>query len=121
MAVLGLTFKPNTDDLREAPSLVNIPLFLDDGATVKAWDPVGVENYKRHFPSELQYCDTIEETLRDAHICFIFTEWPEVKALKPDTFKELMKKQLSWMDVTATIPILSRSQGLCTTPSGVWK
>lgn len=94
VAVLGLTFKPNTDDLREAPSLVNIPLFLDDGATVKAWDPVGVENYKRHFPSELQYCDTIEETLRDADICFIFTEWPEVKALKPETFKDLMKKAI---------------------------
>ena len=47
VAVLGLTFKPGTDDLREAPSLVNIPLFLEDGARVKAWDPVGVPNYRK--------------------------------------------------------------------------
>ena len=41
VAVLGLTFKPGTDDLREAPSLVNIPIMMEDGANVKAWDPVG--------------------------------------------------------------------------------
>ncbi|MEY8426674.1 UDP-glucose/GDP-mannose dehydrogenase family protein [Lachnospiraceae bacterium 46-15] len=94
VAVLGLTFKPNTDDLREAPSLVNIPIMLDDGATVKAWDPVGVENYKKKYPDELQYCDTIEETLKDADICFIFTEWQEVKDLKPKDFKRWMKKAI---------------------------
>ena len=94
VAVLGLTFKPNTDDLREAPSLVNIPIMLDDGATVKAWDPVGVENYKKKYPDELQYCDTIEETLKDADIRFIFTEWQEVKDLKPEDFKRLMKKAI---------------------------
>ena len=94
VAVLGLTFKPNTDDLREAPSLVNIPIMLDDGATVKAWDPVGVENYKKKYPDELQYCDTIEETLKDADICFIFTEWQAVKDLKPEDFKRLMKKAI---------------------------
>ena len=94
VAVLGLTFKPNTDDLREAPSLVNIPIMLDDGATVKAWDPVGEENYKKKYPDELQYCDTIEETLKDADICFIFTEWQEVKDLKPEDFKRLMKKAI---------------------------
>lgn len=76
VAVLGLTFKPGTDDLREAPSLVNIPLMLEDGAKVKAWDPVGVDNYKKHYPDEIEYCDTIEETLDNADICFIFTEWP---------------------------------------------
>ena len=47
VAVLGLTFKPGTDDLREAPSLVNVPLILDDGATIHAWDPVGVANFER--------------------------------------------------------------------------
>ena len=94
VAALGLTVKPNTDDLREAPSLVNIPIMLDDGATVKAWDPVGVENYKKKYPDELQYCDTIEETLKDADICFIFTEWQEVKDLKPEDFKRLMKKAI---------------------------
>lgn len=91
VAVLGLTFKPGTDDLREAPSLVNIPMLLEDGAKVKAWDPVGVNNYKKHFPNEIEYCDTIEKTLENADICFIFTEWPEVKTLDVMTYKALMR------------------------------
>lgn len=91
VAVLGLTFKPGTDDLREAPSLVNIPIMLEDGAKVKAWDPVGVENYKRFYPNEIQYCDTIENTIEDADICFIFTEWREVKEMDVLLYKALMR------------------------------
>lgn len=91
VAVLGLTFKPGTDDLREAPSLVNIPIMLEDGAKVKAWDPVGVENYKKLFPNEIEYCGTIEKTLEDADICFIFTEWPEVKQLDVMLYKAQMR------------------------------
>lgn len=91
VAILGLTFKPGTDDLREAPSLVNIPILLDDGAFVKAWDPVGVPNFKKKVPEGITYCDTIFDTLKDADICFVFTEWPEVKALKPELFLSAMK------------------------------
>ncbi|MCD7830122.1 MAG: UDP-glucose/GDP-mannose dehydrogenase family protein, partial [Clostridiales bacterium] len=69
IAVLGLTFKPETDDLREAPSLVNIPILLDDGAEVCAWDTVGVNNYKKFYPDEITYCDTIEEALQEADLC----------------------------------------------------
>lgn len=94
VAVLGLAFKPGTDDLREAPSLVNIPILLDDGANIKAWDPVAVANYKKYYPNEITYCDTIEETLKDADICFIFTEWQEVKDLPAETYRELMKKAI---------------------------
>lgn len=94
VAVLGLTFKPGTDDLREAPSLVNIPLFLDDGARVKAWDPVGVKNYKKIYPNEIEYCDSIEQTLEDADICLIFTEWPEVKAMNVTLFEKQMKRAI---------------------------
>ncbi len=94
VAVLGLTFKPGTDDLREAPSLVNIPLLLDDGAKVKAWDPVGVKNFKKHYPDEIEYCDTIEETITDADICFIFTEWEDVTQLDVNLYKKLMKKPI---------------------------
>lgn len=92
VAVLGLTFKPGTDDLREAPSLVNIPILLDDGCTVKAWDPVGVQNYKMHYPNEILYCDTIQEALQDADLCLIFTEWDEVKNLDVAEYEKLMKK-----------------------------
>ena len=75
IAVLGLTFKPGTDDLREAPSLVNIPIFLDEGCEIKAWDPAGVENYKKKYPTEIIYCDSIDEAIKDADLCVIFTEW----------------------------------------------
>lgn len=91
VAVLGLTFKPGTDDLREAPSLVNIPVILDDGASVKAWDPVGVERFKQKCTGNIQYCNSIEDTLNDADICFIFTEWPQVKGLDPHIFEKCMK------------------------------
>ncbi|MEH7492711.1 UDP-glucose dehydrogenase family protein [Neobacillus niacini] len=94
VAVLGLTFKPGTDDLREAPSLVNIPIMLEDGANVKAWDPVGVENFKKKYPGEITYCNTIEDTIKDADVCFIFTEWDEVKDFDLSKYSELMKNPI---------------------------
>lgn len=94
VAVLGLTFKPGTDDLREAPSLVSIPILLDDGARVRAWDPVGVENYKKYYPTQIEYCQTPEETLKDADLCLIFTEWPQVRALSPAVFREQMRRPI---------------------------
>lgn len=60
--------------MREAPSLVNIPIMLEDGATVKAWDPVGMNNLQKRYPDEINYCYSIEETLKDADVYFIFTE-----------------------------------------------
>ncbi|MBP3505523.1 MAG: UDP-glucose/GDP-mannose dehydrogenase family protein [Lachnospiraceae bacterium] len=94
VAVLGLTFKPGTDDLREAPSLVNIPLLLEDGAKVKAWDPVGVENFKKKVPDGITYCDSIEQTIQDADLCLIFTEWEDVTQFDVLLYKKLMKKPI---------------------------
>ncbi|MCM1495699.1 MAG: UDP-glucose/GDP-mannose dehydrogenase family protein [Bacteroides sp.] len=91
VAVLGLTFKPGTDDLREAPSLVNVPLLLEDGAKVKAWDPVGEENFKKSFPEDVQYCSSIEETITDADICFIFTEWEAITQFDILLYKQFMR------------------------------
>ena len=74
VAVLGLTFKPGTDDLREAPSLDNVKLLLEKGANIYAYDPVGEENYKKKYPNEINYVKTPEEALKGANVCFIFTE-----------------------------------------------
>ncbi|MBQ3498493.1 MAG: UDP-glucose/GDP-mannose dehydrogenase family protein [Clostridia bacterium] len=90
VAVLGLTFKPGTDDLREAPSLVNIPIFLEDGAKINAWDPAGTEKFRELFP-EINYCDSIDKAITNADICFIFTEWNEVCSYQPSEFVRLMK------------------------------
>ena len=95
VAVLGLTFKAGTDDLREAPSLDNIKLLLENGADkIYAYDPVGIENYKKKYPTEITYVNNPEEALKDANICFVFTEWGEIKEIKPKTFKKLMKTPL---------------------------
>lgn len=94
VAVLGLTFKPGTDDLREAPTLVNIPLMIEDGANVKAWDPVGMDNFKKIHPETVTYCYSIEETLKEADICFIFTEWDEVKDFDLSKYSKLMKNPI---------------------------
>lgn len=99
-AVLGLTFKPGTDDLREGPSLDNVPLLLEQGANIYAYDPVGAGNFKRQYPAgknghgSIQYVDDPEEALKNANICFIFTEWGEIKALKPADYKKLMRTPL---------------------------
>lgn len=94
VAILGLTFKPNTDDLREAPSLDNIPILLEDGANIKAYDPIGEGNYKKIYPNEIEYCNSIEETLKNADICFIFTEWDFIKNIDVSLFEKLMKKSI---------------------------
>ena len=100
VAVLGLTFKPGTDDLRDAPSLENIPLLLEQGADIYAFDPVGEENFKRKYPEgknqkgHITYVQKIEEAIEDANVCFIFTEWSEIKAIQPEAFKVMMRTPL---------------------------
>jgi len=95
ICVLGLTFKPGTDDLREAPSKDNIELLLKRGANnIWAYDPVGEENFKKLYPTEINYVKNPEDALRGANICFIFTEWGEIKAIGPHKYKELMKTPL---------------------------
>lgn len=94
VAVLGLAFKPGTDDLREAPSLDNVELLLKQGAKIYAYDPVAEENFKKKYPDQITYVNTPEEALKDANVCFIFTEWKEVKDVKPNEYKNLMKTPL---------------------------
>lgn len=100
VAVLGLTFKPGTDDLREAPSLENVSLMLEQGANIYAFDPVGAENFKRKFPEgkngkgSITYVENARDALGGANVCFIFTEWGEIKSLEPKDFKKLMRTPL---------------------------
>lgn len=97
VAVLGLAFKAGTDDLREAPSLDNVQLLLDGGANIYAYDPVATDHFRAKYPEgengkgTIQYVSRPEEALSGANICFIFTEWEEIRAIAPETFKELMQ------------------------------
>lgn len=97
VAVLGLAFKAGTDDLREAPSLDNVQLLLESGADIYAYDPVAADNFKKKYPEgraekgTMQYVASPEEALHNADICFIFTEWGEIKEIAPATYKEQMR------------------------------
>lgn len=99
-AVLGLAFKPGTDDLREAPSVDNIRLLLESGADVYAYDPAAEENSRKLFPEgrigkgRMSYVDSPELALKEANICFIFTEWKQIKSLEANQYKELMQTPL---------------------------
>ena len=95
VAILGLAFKPGTDDLREAPSIENVKLLLEQGAEIYAYDPVAEENYKKKFKeANITYTKTPQEALNGANACFIFTEWNEIKSVKPEEYKKLMKTPL---------------------------
>ncbi len=96
-AVLGLAFKAGTDDLREAPSLDNVRLLLESGANVCAYDPVAADNFRKRYPEgecgggTIRYVNAPEEALQDAHICFIFTEWGEIRAVVPEIYRAKMQ------------------------------
>lgn len=89
VSILGVTFKPGTDDLREAPSIINVKILLDEGAELSVYDPVGMNNFRKHFPQVL-FANSIEESLQAADICFIFTDWDIFKEIKPVKFVNLM-------------------------------
>jgi UDPglucose 6-dehydrogenase len=90
IAILGLTFKPNTDDMRESPSLDIIPMLLSAGAHIKAYDPEGMEEAKTLLP-DIKYCDSAYSTMENADATVIVTEWNEFRALDLDRIKSLMR------------------------------
>jgi UDPglucose 6-dehydrogenase len=91
VAVLGLTFKPNTDDMREAPSISVVTALLDLGAKVRAYDPVGMEQARRVL-SDVTYCDSPYACAVEADALVIITEWEQFRALDLGRLKEIMRQ-----------------------------
>jgi len=91
-AVWGLAFKPNTDDMREAPSLVTVPALLDRGGTVAVHDPVALDEGKRHFEGRVTYCTNNYDALEGADGLLIHTEWLPYR--RPD-FGRMMEALVS--------------------------
>lgn len=92
IAVLGVSFKPNTDDIREAPSLVIISGLQLAGAQISAYDPVAMENAKTGF-TDVEWCDDAYGTMNDADALVIVTEWNEFRSLNWARVEELMKSK----------------------------
>ena len=91
IAVLGLTFKPETDDMRDAPALAILPTLLEKGAVVRAHDPQGVEEAKRVLPPGIEYCADIYETMTGADAVVLLTEWNAYRGLDLARVKALMR------------------------------
>jgi len=90
IAVLGLTFKPNTDDMRDAPSISVITALQDGGARIRAYDPEGMEQAKAVLPAGVTYCSDAYECVADADAAVIVTEWNIFRALDLDRVKAAM-------------------------------
>ena len=93
LAVLGVTFKPNTDDMRDAPSLDIIPALQKAGALVHAYDPEGMEEAKPLLPN-VHWETNAQDTLRNAEALVILTEWNEFRALDLSLIKEMLARPL---------------------------
>jgi UDPglucose 6-dehydrogenase len=91
IAVLGLTFKPNTDDMRDSPSLVIVPRLIEAGATVRAFDPVGMDEAKKALDGPV-WCRDAYDAMDGADAVAIVTEWNEFRALNLERVKSLLKK-----------------------------
>ena len=90
-ALWGLAFKPNTDDVREAPAHYLIKLLLDAGATIKAYDPEANQTTKAVLGDVIEYAETSDETLKDADALIVVTEWKEFRNPDFDIIKRALK------------------------------
>ena len=93
IAALGLTFKPNTDDMRDSPSLDILPALVEGGAKVRVFDPEGINEAKKLMP-ELDYCADAYATMQGADALVLITEWNEFRGLDLARVKQLMNRPL---------------------------
>ena len=94
IAILGLTFKPNTDDMRDSPSLKIIPALLKEGANIIAFDPKGLHEAQKYFGDTISYANDVYDALDGADAVVLMTEWNEFRALNLTLLKTIMKKPL---------------------------
>jgi UDPglucose 6-dehydrogenase len=94
IAIWGLAFKPDTDDIREAPSLSNIQDLLKEGASVKVHDPEAMENVKKLFGDKIQYCENQYDAIKGADGLLIATEWSEYRTPDFDLMGSTLKNKV---------------------------
>jgi UDPglucose 6-dehydrogenase len=93
-AVWGLSFKPHTDDIREAPALYNIEALLQAGAIIKAHDPESMDNVRQDLGNRISYFETPYQAAENADAIFIATEWPEFRAPDFEKLSSILKRKL---------------------------
>ena len=111
VAILGVTFKPNTDDMRDAPSLVIVPMLQERGATVRAYDPQGRKHGEALLPG-VDWCESALEAANGADVLVVVTEWNEFRALDLKQAKKTMRGNVL-VDLRNVFPAqLARGRGL---------
>jgi UDPglucose 6-dehydrogenase len=94
VAIFGLTFKPETDDMRDAPSIPIVGRLAEDGALIRAFDPAGMEQAKPMLPAGVTYCSDALDAARGADLLVVVTEWNEFRAIAPERLRETMRGDL---------------------------
>lgn len=92
IGVLGLTFKPETDDMRDAPAATILPALLEKGAVIRAHDPQGIEEAKKYLPDGIEYVGNAYEAADNADCVVLMTEWNQYRALDLERMKEAMRE-----------------------------
>ncbi len=91
VAVLGLTFKPETDDMRDAPSIPIVCRLAEEGAAIRAFDPVGMPHARKLLPAAVEFCTDAYHAASGADVLVLVTEWNEFRALSPSRLREAMR------------------------------
>jgi UDPglucose 6-dehydrogenase len=94
IAIWGLAFKPNTDDIREAPALYNIEELLNEGASISVYDPEAQENVKKLIGDKIEYAHDQYQVLDGADALLIMTEWPAFRTPDFDTMNEKLRNKV---------------------------
>jgi UDPglucose 6-dehydrogenase len=89
--VRGLTFKPETDDMRDSPSLAIVSRLAGDGAIIRAFDPEGMEQARPLLPNSVHYCTDSYDAVTGADALVLITEWNEFRAMSPTRLADAMR------------------------------
>lgn len=112
IAVLGLSFKPNTDDIRSAASIPIIQKLVSEDAHIIVYDPVAMARAKEILPRQVVFADSSQEALQDTDVAFIVTEWNEFLELTPTDFLKTMKKAIIFDGRNCFDPLLMKSHDI---------
>jgi UDPglucose 6-dehydrogenase len=94
IAIFGLTFKPETDDMRDAPSIPIVGRLAEDGAIIRTFDPAGMDQARPMLPPSVIYCDNALDAAQGADLLVVVTEWNEFRAIAPERLREAMRGDL---------------------------
>ena len=94
IAILGMTYKPDTDDIRESPAVSNLNKLLEYKTTINVYNPVPIKKLNDIYQDRIKFVNNLSETLKNSDLCFIFTEWKQIKEMDLKLFERYMRKPI---------------------------